>query len=134
MSLAATAALALGTRSYTDLFPAGQLVRDHTATSVASGAGPHKRLLVNGVGMTVLTPATKMMAHLPAALLPRRPRNGLVICFGMGTSFRSLRTWDIPVTAVELVPGVPRLFPYFHPDAAQILAQPGARVVIDDGR
>ena len=51
-----------------------------------------------------------MMAHLPAALLDRRPRNALVICFGMGTSFRSLRSWGIPTTAVELVPGVPRLF------------------------
>ncbi len=68
-----------------------------------------KQLLVNGYGMTWLTPITKMMAHLPLAFLDRSPQDALVICFGMGTTFRSLHSWGIPVTAVELVPSVPRL-------------------------
>jgi len=75
-----------------------------------------------------------MMAHLPLAFLDRTPQDALVICFGMGTTFRSLRTWDMPVTVVELVPSVPRLFGYFHSDAAVVLSSPLSHVVIDDGR
>jgi hypothetical protein len=35
---------------------------------------------------------------------------------------------------VELVPSVPLMFGYFYPDAAQILANPNARVIVTDGR
>ena len=130
----AALALVFATHSFDERFPAVQVERDHTATTIAAGEGLHRQLYVNGIGMTVLTPATEMMAHLTLALLPRAPQNALTICFGMGTTFRSLRTWNIPVTAVELVPGVPRLFHYFHEDAPQVLASPDAHVVIDDGR
>jgi len=112
----------------------GEVLRDSTATVIASGNGMRKRLLVNGNGMTSLTPITKMMAHLPLAFLDRPPQDALVVCFGMGTTFRSLHSWGIPVTAVELVPSVPRLFGYFHRDAPEILSSPLAHVVIDDGR
>jgi hypothetical protein len=64
--------------------------RDYAATVISSGTGRHKQLLVNGIGMTVLIPVTKVMAHLPLALLPRRPESAMVICFGMGTTYRSL--------------------------------------------
>ena len=93
-----------------------------------------RRLLINGVGITSLTPITKMMAHLPMASFPAPPRNVLVLCFGMGTSFRSALSWDVPVTVVELVPSVPSLFSYFHADADQVMRSPHARVVIDDAR
>jgi spermidine synthase len=111
-----------------------KVLRDSTATVIATGSGRDKHLLVNGFGMTSLTPITKMMAHLPLAFLDRPPQNALTICFGMGTTFRSLRTWDIPVTAVELVPSVPRLFGYFHSDGPEILRSPQSHIVIDDGR
>jgi spermidine synthase len=111
-----------------------EVLRDSTATVIATGTGMRKELLVNGYGMTMLTPITKMMAHLPLAFLDRPPHDALVICFGMGTTFRSLRSWGIPVTAVELVPSVPRLFPYFHSDAPAILSSPLSHVVVDDGR
>jgi len=52
----------------------------------------------------------------------------------MGTSYRSLLSWNIPATAVELVPSVPKLFWYFHADAQQVLSSPNSHVVIDDGR
>jgi hypothetical protein len=94
----------------------------------------HKNLVVNGLGMTSLTPITKTMAHLPLASLSRPPSNGLVICFGMGTTFRSMLSWGIPTTAVELVPSVTSLFDYYHPDGPQLLKSPLARIVIDDGR
>jgi spermidine synthase len=79
---------------------------------------------VNGVGITILTPITKLMAHLPLAFLDHPPRNALVICFGMGTSYRSLMSWNIPTTAVELVPSVPELFGYYHADALELLRGP----------
>jgi spermidine synthase len=75
-----------------------------------------------------------MMAHLPLSFLDHQPRNALVVCFGMGTSYRSLLSWNIPATAVELVPSVPRLFWYFHADATELLRSPRSHVVIDDGR
>ncbi len=111
-----------------------QVLRDSTATVIATGTGMTKLLLVNGYGMTSLTPITKMMAHLPLAFLDRPPQNALVVCFGIGTTFRSLHSWGIPVTAVELVPSVPRLFGFFHSDGPEILSSPLSHVVIDDGR
>ena len=80
------------------------VLRDSTATVIAGGTGVNKSLLVNGYGMTKLTPVTKMMAHLTLASLPSPPSNVLVICFGMGTTFRSVISWGVPATAVELVP------------------------------
>jgi spermidine synthase len=121
-------------RGYQDLYPASRVLRDPTATVIASGQGMERQLLVNGFGMTSLTPITKVMAHLPLAHLDRPPQNALVICFGMGTTFRSLRSWGIPVTAVELVPSVPRLFSYYHSDGEMILQSPLSHVIIDDGR
>ncbi len=111
-----------------------QVRRDYQASVTAGGTGFDRVLQVNNIGMTTLTPITKIMAHLPLAFLPRPPRSALVICFGMGTTFRSLLSWGIPATAVELVPSVPDLFGFFHEDAAEVLASPNARVVIDDGR
>lgn len=119
---------------YEKLFRTREVRRDYTATVIATGTGFGRQLLVNGVGMTLLTPDTKYMAHLPLAFMSRPPRNGLVICFGMGTTFRSMLSWGIPTTAVDLVPSVPALFSYFHSDAPQLLRSPLARVVIDDGR
>ncbi len=121
-------------RGYEAHFTEYTVLRDQTATVIATGSGMDRKLLVNGYGITHLTPITKWMAHLPLAEMERRPQNALVICFGMGTTFRSLHSWGIPVTAVELVPSVPRLFSYYHSDGEQILASPLAHVVIDDGR
>jgi spermidine synthase len=110
------------------------VLRDSTATIVATTETGHKRLLVNGVGITGLTPITKLMAHMPMAFLDRPPQNALVICFGMGTTFRSAMSWGVPTTAVELVPSVPRVFSYYHADGDQLLRSPLAKIVIDDGR
>lgn len=119
---------------YETKFPVREVRRDYTATVIATGKGFDRNLLLNGVGMTVLSPITKYMAHLPLAFMSRPPQNGLVICFGMGTSFRSMLSWGIPTTAVDLVPSVPSLFGYYHADAAKLESSPLARIVIDDGR
>jgi len=121
-------------KGYDERYPQRQVLRDQTATVIATGKGMDKDLLVNGYGMTTLTPMTKMMAHLPLAFLDRPPQNALDICFGMGTTFRSLLSWKINATAVELVPSVPKLFGYFHSNGAELLQSPLAHVVIDDGR
>ena len=121
-------------RDFESRFAHKEVRRDNTATLIAAGEGMDRQLYVNGVAITSLTPVTKMMAHLPLAFLDHTPRNALTICFGMGTTFRSLLSWNISSTAVELAPGVPQLFGYFHPDGPQLLRSPLAHIVIDDGR
>jgi hypothetical protein len=142
-AVTASVLLIAKTRDYETLYPGARVRRDHTATVIAAGEGMQKRLLVNGVGITNLTPITKMMAHLPLAFLGRGPDGGpppggtphvLVLCFGMGTTFRSAMSWSVPVTVVELVPSVPTLFSYFHADGDAVLHSPRATVVIDDAR
>lgn len=108
--------------------------RDSSATVVASGKGFDRELWVNGVGITKLTPLTKMMAHLPVLAHQEGPRNALMICFGMGTTYRSLLAWDLEVTAVELIPSVKEVFSFFFDDADRVLKNPRGRVIIDDGR
>jgi spermidine synthase len=132
--IAAALALFFLTEDYEADYPDRVVLRDSTATVIATGTAMDKMLLVNGTGMTSLTPVTKMMAHMTLASLPEPPRNVLIICFGMGTTFRSALSWDVPVTVVELVPSVPKLFTYYHPDGDMDLASPLAHVVIDDGR
>jgi predicted membrane-bound spermidine synthase len=136
---ACAAALVLGvSRGDEDFARAGGraalLRRDYAATVIATGAGLDKKLLVNGVGITVLAPVTKMMAHLPVRAHAGRPRTALVICFGMGTTYRSLLSWGLRTTAVELAPSVVAVFPYFHADADAVLRDPNGTIVIDDGR
>ena len=133
-SLALAAVSIAAGKGYDENFPGRRVLRDSTATVIATGTGMNKQLLVNGYGMTSLTPITKVMAHLPLAFLDRPPQDALVICFGMGTTFRSLRSWGIPVTVAELVPSVPRLFDFYHSDGLKILESPLSHVVVDDGR
>ncbi len=110
-------------------------IEDAVATTTAT-VSPHmgKQLYINGVGMTSLWSGCKLMAHLPLSLTDQ-PRDALVVCLGMGTAFRSAtRHKNLNVTCVELDPAVVTFFPFFHHDAAAILAQPNARIVVDDGR
>jgi spermidine synthase len=113
--------------------PSGERViavyRDYAATVTAGS----NFLLVNGVGMTNKTTITKMMSHLPLTI-HKNPKSGLVLCFGMGTSFRSMLSWNIKTTAVELTPGVMKAFPVFFSDAQQFINDPKASIIIDDAR
>jgi spermidine synthase len=84
--------------------------------------------------MTLLVPATKFMAHLPLALHQGKPNSVLIICFGMGTTYRSALSWNIETTAVELIPSVKEAFGFYHADALQVLKNPKGQIVIDDGR
>lgn len=110
------------------------ILRDSTATVVATGEGMSKRLFVNGMSITYLTPITKMMAHLPLSIRNKKPESALIIALGMGTSLRSAASWGINVKCVELVPSVLQAFPYFYKDAHLILKKSNVEVIIDDGR
>jgi spermidine synthase len=112
-----------------------QIRRDYAATvlSAQTDSGM-KLLLVNSFGMTALVSATKYMAHLPLVFHREKPQSALIICFGMGTSYRAALSWGIDVTAVELIPDVPKAFGFYHADAAEVLRNPKGRIVIDDGR
>ncbi len=93
-----------------------------------------KHLYVNGQGITVLSTITKAMAHLPLSYHAAPSHSALTICFGMGTTYRSLLSWGIKTTAVELVPSVKKAFVYYHADAEEVLKNPLGQVVVDDGR
>lgn len=95
--------------------------------------GMESGLLVNGIGMTSLVEETKLMAHLPI-LIHKSPKDMLIICFGMGTTFRSALTYNINVDAVELIPSVVKMFPVFFPDAQKVLSNPKGKIYTNDGR
>jgi len=84
--------------------------------------------------MTILTPITKFMVHLPLAFHKEPPKSALVICFGMGTSYRSAMSWGIDATVVELVPSVTKAFGFYHADTARFINATNGHIIIDDGR
>jgi spermidine synthase len=130
----AAVAVVVATKDFETLYPQRVVKRDHTATVIATGQGMSKSLFVNGYGVTMLTPITKMMSHLPLAMLDHEPKSGLVLCLGMGTSYRSMLTWGISTTVVELVPSIPSLLDYYHADGEAVRTSPLGRIVIDDAR
>jgi len=114
--------------------PHATVRRDYAASVLCYGEGFYRLVCVNGLGMTTLTPITKFMVHLPLAHYQGKPQSALVICFGMGTSYRSALSWDIKSTAVELVPGVRDSFGFFHADADYFANHPKGSIIVDDGR
>ncbi len=136
VTLAAATFATLFHVSHEDPFSASprEVRRDHTATVISIGEGAQRVLFVNGTPMTMLQAAVQHMAHLPLLAHRGNAQSALTICFGMGSTWRSLLSWDIHATAVELVPSVVDSFGYFHADAAAVRADPKGRIVIDDGR
>ncbi|MBI4430283.1 MAG: hypothetical protein HY587_01050 [Candidatus Omnitrophica bacterium] len=128
--------LSLFGKPYESRFREAVVLHDYAATVIASGQGMDKQLRVNGQRATHLTTITKMMAHLPLAYLNKTPERGLVICLGMGTTFRSMSSWGIDSTVVELIPSVAKTVSYFFADIDEILRghRARARIIIDDGR
>ncbi|MGH7764428.1 MAG: spermidine synthase, partial [Candidatus Dormibacteraceae bacterium] len=107
---------------------------DNIATVDVSGGTPTQRgIYVAGVSMTYLTESTKLMAYLPKALRPQSS-SALVICFGMGATYRSSLILGMRTDAVELSPSVPAQMGAFFSDASQYLHSPYGRVIIADGR
>jgi MFS family permease len=100
---------------------------DEIASVQAGQKASTPELWVAGTSMTLLTVDAKLMPILP---LIARPDSGraLVVAFGMGTAFRSALTAGLRTDVVELVPSVPRMFGWYYPDAATVLANPAGRV------
>jgi spermidine synthase len=74
-----------------------------------------------------------MMAHVPMLAHPS-PDDTLVICFGMGTTYRSAIAHGGRVTVVELVQEVFDAFDWFYPDSQRVRHYPKGRMVTNDGR
>ncbi len=110
-----------------------------TGTTVPAGSNKSplaRHLFVNGTGMTVLVSETKLMAHLPMALVSD-PKRVLVVCFGMGTTVRSASRFpasQIHIDAVDIVPRVFDCFGYFHTDAEKVKSQQNINLYAEDGR
>ena len=114
----------------------GQLfstAEDEIASVQAGAVGGGPGLWVSGTSMTGLVVDTRLMSVLPAMTRPDA-RSLLVIAFGMGSSYRSGLILGNSVEAIELVPSVPKMFGWFYPDAAAVLANPRGRVIVTDGR
>jgi len=102
------------------------------AVAVAEDRTGTRLLTVNGISMTYMHAETQLMAHLPLALV-QEPKNLLVVCFGMGTTFVSGRKAGMDVDFVELCPYVVKAFGYYHEDTSR-LNEPGVGKIIADGR
>lgn len=109
--------------------------RDDVEASVAAirDSDGSRFLVINGVGVSGYTNATKMLAHIPLLLHPN-PQRTLVICFGLGTTFRAAMHHPGVVEAVDIVPAVFQTMNSFFPDAHAWLSHPRARLFADDGR
>lgn len=106
---------------------------DEIASVQAGQRAETPELWVGGTSMTLLTVDAKMMTVLPLIARPDSER-ALIVAFGMGTAFRTALIAGLRTDTVELVPSVPRMFPYYYDDAAEVLADPAGRVIIADGR
>jgi len=101
--------------------------------SVQAGSTVTPQLWVTGTAMTLLTVDAKLMPILPLALRPDATK-ALTVAFGMGSAFRGAVIAGLKTEAIELVPSVPEMFPYFYADAAAVLANPNGKVIVTDGR
>ncbi|MFA5252185.1 MAG: fused MFS/spermidine synthase [Phycisphaerae bacterium] len=114
--------------------PCNKEYAEATVTAVLSKDKRNKIIFLNGVGQAAGCTETKLIAHLPI-LLAEKPRDMLVICFGIGTTLRSASMYeDINTTVVELVPAEFECFKYFYDNAEAIQKQKNIRLVADDGR
>ena len=106
---------------------------DEIATVQAGQLRSTPELWVAGTSMTLLTVDAKLMPVLPLIARPDSKR-ALVVAFGMGTAFRSALIAGLKTDVIELVPSVPKMFHFYHPDADAVLADPNGKVIITDGR
>ncbi len=106
---------------------------DEIATVEAGQVTFTPELWVAGTSMTLLTIDANLMPILPLIARPDSKR-ALIVAFGMGTSFRTALTAGLQTDVIELVPSVPKMFHFYHPDAAAVLANPAGKVIIADGR
>lgn len=92
------------------------------------------RIQVNSSALVAFdTNETKLMAHLPLAAVPD-PKRALVICFGMGNTFRSALAHGIEVDVVDINAAIPELARIHQADPSRTFDNPRGRIYINDGR
>jgi spermidine synthase len=106
---------------------------DEIAAVEAGQAQSTPELWVSGTSMTLLTVDASLMPVMPLIARPDSKR-ALIVAFGMGTAFRTALTAGLRTDVIELVPSVPKMFHFYHPDADEVLANPNGKVIIADGR
>ncbi len=106
---------------------------DEIATVEAGQLHATPELWVAGTSMTLLTVDANLMPVLPLIARPESKR-ALIVAFGMGTAFRTALLAGLETDVIELVPSVPKMFHFYHPDAESVLADPAGEVIIADGR
>lgn len=97
-------------------------------------AGDSYRIVVNAFPMVALsTRETKLMAHIPMLAAPD-PLRTLVICFGLGNTYRSALSHGGRVDVVDINQHIPLLTPIHRGANDQTLNQAHGRIFINDGR
>ena len=79
------------------------------------------------------TNETKLMAHLPLLAVPD-PKRALVICFGMGNTYRAALAHDIEVDVVDINGAIPELARIHQRNPAKTFDNPKGHITINDGR
>ncbi|MCC6671560.1 MAG: fused MFS/spermidine synthase [Planctomycetes bacterium] len=90
-----------------------------------------RRLCTDGVPMTHWGIETIWMTHLPLAIAPEA-KHALVLCLGMGNTYRAALDRGLRATAVELSPGVARAFAMLHGDISGSAGR--GRILVGDAR
>lgn len=107
---------------------------DATVTILDKAALDDSRiLLVNGTPVSGVSVENVLMGHLPLMMHPH-PEDVLVICFGIGTAYKSTLLYPVRAEAVEISPNVIEAFLKTDPLAAEIMDHPMGSIRIDDGR
>ena len=92
------------------------------------------RVVVNAFPFVALsTNETKLMAHVPMLAAPE-PLRTLVICFGMGNTYRSALSYGGRVDIAEINAHIPQFTRIHRGPDDRTLSHPNGRVFINDGR
>ncbi len=92
------------------------------------------RIQVNASTLVAFdTNETKLMAHLPLLAVPD-PRRALVICFGVGNTFRAALAHGIDVDVVDINGAIPELARIHQERPEKTFDNPRGHITINDGR
>ena len=107
---------------------------DATVTVLDKHAAADSRiLLINGVPASGVSIENVLMGHLPIMMHPH-PEEVLVICFGIGTAYKSTLLYPVRAQTVEILGNVIDAFLATDPQAYQTASHPLGEIVVEDGR
>lgn len=107
---------------------------DATVTVAQRGDSAHARqLFINGSFISSISGENFLIGHLPMMMHPH-PQDVLVMCLGIGTSYKSTLLYPVRADAVEISNNVVEAFLATDPQASDVIANPRGRIVVEDGR